>query len=575
MKFTEALRILQNKPHVPGFTVVLACGFTPLHLRTFLEAHLQAVLPNRRVGISTGLYGDLAGTVEGAGQSAAQAVAAAIEWPDLDPRLGYRTTGGWSPADLTDIVATVERSLDRLQRAFQTLPDSVRIVVSLPTLAMPPVFYTPAWQSGEAEWRLLELIAAAGRRIAALPHAAVLSPRRLEELSPRASRPDLRSELSAGLPYTLAHADILGSALAELIHPPAPKKGLITDLDDTLWSGIVGDAGAANVAWDLAGHAQIHGLYQRVLSALADQGTLVAVASKNSPEIVESALERADILLPRHKIFPAEIHWGAKSASVGRILKTWNIAADSVVFVDDSPMELAEVELAHPGIRCLLFPKGDYSAATPFLRDLRAAFGKPRVTEEDALRRESIRQGAEFRRLADTGQEASPEAFLAGLKARITIDFRDASRDPRVLELVNKTNQFNLNGVRYGEADWHAELERPGAFVASVAYEDRFGPLGKIVVISGRVEDGILRIGTWVMSCRAFARRIEYQCVRQLFERYGARAIRFDFAATPRNGPARDFFVSLGAEPAGPLCLERQSFEDRCPALHHAVSYVE
>src|SRR5580692_9983057 len=119
MRFTEALQVLREKPTGAGFSVVLACGFTPLHLRTFLEAHLQVALPDRPVEVvAAGLYGDLAGTVEAAGQSKAQAIAAAIEWPDLDPRLGYRATGGWSLLDLPDIAATVQQSLDRLERAF-------------------------------------------------------------------------------------------------------------------------------------------------------------------------------------------------------------------------------------------------------------------------------------------------------------------------------------------------------------------------------------------------------------------------------------------------------------------------
>jgi len=101
-----------------------------------------------------------------------------------------------------------------------------------------------------------------------------------------------------------------------------------------------------------------------------------------------------------------------------------------------------------------------------------------------------------------------------------------------------------------------------------VSYEDKFGPLGKIAVIQGRRSGTTLQVKTWVMSCRAFSRRVEYQCLRVLFERYGLTEIGFDFLATSRNGPLQEFFASLlGAKPTGSVTLSRIEFESRCPAL--------
>lgn len=572
MRLTDALGILHKRPtDSPQFHVRLACGFTPLHVQTFLAAHLQLALPARRVEADAGLYGDLIGTVEGLAGSTLHAAAVVIEWSDLDPRLGYRHTGGWGPSDLADIVVSARRMLARLEPAIARASETARVAVSLPTLPLPPVFHTPAWLSAESELRLTQAVAELGATVAGLPNAAVVSAQQLSEHSDPAKRFDLKSDLLTGLPYTVAHADAIGMALARLILPPLPKKGLITDLDDTLWNGIVGDAGVDGITWDLAGHAQIHGLYQQLLRALAEQGALIGIASKNDPEIVEQVLARRDMLLPADKVFPKEVHWQAKSGSVGRILKTWNIGADDVVFVDDSPMELAEVEQAHPGIQCLLFPKDDYAAAVPFLRNLRDMFGKPHVSEEDRLRLVSIRQGAAFQSMVEDSADA-PETFLAEMKARITVDFETAHLDPRVLELVNKTNQFNLNGVRYNDADWRKELERPHSFVVSVAYEDRFGPLGKIAVIRGLAAGTTLEIGTWVMSCRAFARRIEHQCLSVLLQTFGADTIYFDFQPTTKNGPMQNFFETLlGHTPVAPFHLTREAFDGKCPALYHTV----
>jgi len=554
------------------FPVTLACGFSPLHVQTFLAAQLQKTLPERKIRVQTGLYGNLAGTIEGMIPPESQAAAIVLEWPDLDPRLGYRQTGGWGPSDLADILVHSERMLQRLEAAIQRIPSSIKVALCLPTLALPPVFFTPGWQASEAEMRLCRGLLVFAANIASLPNAAIVSRQQLDEVSDPATRFDLKSELFIGIPYTLSHSYQVAAALGRLIQPFAPKKGLITDLDDTLWKGIVGEIGPDRVAWDLDSHNQIHGLYQQILRALAEQGVLVAIASKNDPGVVAKALERQDILISSDKMFPVEVHWNAKSGSVERILSAWNIGADSVVFVDDSPMELAEVKATHPGMECLLFPKSDYATAAKFLRQLRDLFGKSKVTAEDAIRLDSIRQSAALQQMVEEGG-SPPEAFLAEMKARITLDFQGAGADPRVLELVNKTNQFNLNGRRYTESDWSRNLDDPNNFVVSVAYDDKFGPLGKIAVLRGKRIDRVLHIAAWVMSCRAFARRIEFQCLRVLFEHFDAEAISFDFIPTPKNGPVQEFFAGLSDEkPVTAVRLDRKTFDSRRPALHHTVT---
>src|SRR5262249_8165422 len=157
------------------------------------------------------------------------------------------------------------------------------------------------------------------------------------------------------------------------------------------------------------------------------------------------------------------------------------------------------------GIECIQFPKEDYAAAYLMFRHLRDVFGKDSISKEDAIRLESVRQGAIFQQAA--AASSAPEDFLRQVKASVTFDFDAPEADGRVLELVNKTNQFNLNGIRYTAADWQRQLSRPGALLVTISYQDKFGPLGKIAVIQGFQENDTLRVGTWVMSCRAFARR--------------------------------------------------------------------
>ncbi len=570
MKITEALKITQSAPaNARPFSVVLACGFTPLHLQTFLSAHLQQALPNRKVVVTPGLYGNLAETLEGINDSAIDGIAVALEWCDLDPRLDFRSAGSWGRSTAADVVANAQAMLDRVGAAISRVPSGVRVALSLPTLPLPPLFHTPGWQASEYELHLESEIFRFAASVTQAARATVINVRRLLEISPPGSSFDLKSHLHTGLPYTTPHADRVASQLALALVPPAPKKGIISDLDDTLWSGIAGEIGPENVSWDLASHSHLHGLYQKLLASLSEHGTLVGIASKNDPKVAAQVFEREDILLRPEQVFPVEVHWNAKSGSVSRILETWNIAADSVIFVDDSPMELAEVAAAHPDMECVLFPRNDYVAGLAMLRRLRDACGKERVSSDDALRLDSIRQGAAFR--VQAAAAATPESFLAQAEAVVTFDFGCAA-EPRVLELVNKTNQFNLNGRRYSEADWRNLTSQPDAVVVSVSYEDKFGPLGTIAVVAGVVHGKRLGIVTWVMSCRAFARRIEQQTLKMLFQSSGTEEVDFDFVPTARNGPLQDFFAAVtGERPTTELRLRRAQFDESCPVLYHAV----
>jgi len=297
---------------------------------------------------------------------------------------------------------------------------------------------------------------------------------------------------------------------------------------------------------------------------------LIGAASKNEAGLVTEALARPDLLLPADRIDPVEANWGAKSASVTRILEAWNVGSDGVAFVDDSAMERAEVGAAHPGLLCLAFPERDDSLFA-FLDRLRDLFGKARVLEEDRLRRESLRSARVVREATSDSAEAV-ERFLEQAEAQLELSFAADPGDARALELVNKTNQFNLNGRRFSEAAWRESLARPGAFLLSAAYADKYGPLGKIAVVAGLRGKSRVQVETFVVSCRAFSRRIEHCLLERLLARFDAPEVAFDFAATPRNGPARDFLAGLlGHAPGSPALLRREEFLAKRPPLYHEV----
>ncbi len=570
MRLAEALPIARraSAAEAQPFRVGLCTGFTPLHLETFLTAHLSTSLPARRVEIQTGLYGDLLGTLDQCGRSDVDAAVAIVEWPDIDPRLGVRSSGGWFAANHDDIIQRAHQFLSQLEATVRTVAALKPVVICFPTLPFPPFSCVGIWKQERFELELLRAIATTAANVEVSPMVTIISSGTLAEVSVSANRFDVQSELATGYPYQNLHSDALASLLAAALAPPQPKKGLITDLDNTLWAGIVGEVGAAGVSWDLDGRAQHHALYQQALASLAESGVLIAVATKNEDAVVEFALKRDDLLIDRSALFPVLAGWGPKSEAVTRILSVWNITADAVVFIDDSPLELAEVNALHPGIECKQFYPEDPAAVWRLIQDLRRLFGKKRVSAEDSIRHASIRANARFSCAEAPG--GSSEVLLATIDPEILLEPRKGVADERALELINKTNQFNLNGERLTAGDWVAFLQSPDVFLITVSYRDRFGPLGNIAAIAGRRTEYNLEVCYWVLSCRAFSRRIEHASLSFLYEKFGIEQIRFKFRPTAKNGPWQQFYRQISGVDPSPACMIDQStFISRCPQLYH------
>jgi FkbH-like protein len=573
MRLSEALTISRKAPAAaaPEFSVFLACGFTPLHLETFLRAHLQLALPEHRIAIETGLYGDFRGTQSRLREANPDCGVIVLEWQDLDARLGLRSLGGWRQSEFTEILDHVRSHLAWIEGTIEAVASRFPLAISLPTLPIPPLQrMVPAWSAGALDLRLQEIVSSFAVAAARNPHVRIVSAGWLDRISPAATRFDAKSELMDGFPYTVPHASALGEGLARLIQSPQPKKGLITDLDNTLWKGILGEIGCVNVSWELDQKSHMHAAYQELLRSLAETGVLIAVASKNDPALVEEAFGRRDLILKKDAIFPFEVHWNPKSESVSRILDAWNIGAESVVFVDDSAAELAEVKAAHPAIECLLFPKAQQEVYD-LLGALRNLFAKPAVTEEDKIRLDSLRSSHGMRQ--ESGRSGTnPDEFLEHAGSILEVSFAKDPVDPRVLELLNKTNQFNLNGRRYTEAGLRRLLADPGSFLLKAAYEDRFGRLGTIALVLCSIHERTIHVDSWVMSCRAFSRRIEHACLDHLFRRFAVDEMVFDFQATERNKPLQAFFAEfLGGPPESPFHLSKDLFREKCARLFHRI----
>jgi FkbH-like protein len=545
MKLIEALQIAGAARTGQPFQARLACGCEPLHLLTAVKAHFHMELPDRSIVIRTGLYGDVAGTLEQV-RERPDAVLVVLEWADVDPRLGWRSASRVDAGVLSDARA----QLRRIENAMKPLTAKAPVVLSLPALPLPPVLHTRGSELNGIEAALKEMMFG----FAASTAAVVIHP---DTMSPE-DRHDLRTELTSGFPYRFAFADALAARLVRAVLPAAPKKGLITDLDETMWRGVLGDDGPNGISWDTEHKTHFHALYQRLLNALAEAGVLIGVASKNDALLVHEAFRREDLVIDPGHLFPIEAHWQPKLQSIERILTTWNISADSVVFVDDSRLELEQVKQAFPAMQCVEFRRDD----AEFLIELRDRFGRREIREEDELRVASLRSGDAVRQVAGDG--GGLDVLLAGAQASVTFRWGKEPADPRALELVNKTNQFNLNGVRYTEGDWRAYLSDPTTQLVVVEYEDRFGKLGKVATIAGRAHEDHFEIDVWVMSCRSFSRRIEHQCLAMLLERWDS--LTLHWKRTERNGPMMDFLSEMAPDLRS---VRRTEFSRLCPPLFH------
>src|SRR5579863_3901137 len=246
MTLSQALDLVQQRQGaIRKRQVALICGFEPLHLGTLLRGCIAQRFEGEAADLQTGLYGDPEGTLARAAGSEAEAAVLILEWSTLDSRLGLRSTGGWGLSVQQDI-------LDSCRARFARLLNGLELLAS----KIPLVGHTPACRMSRQELELERQLAAFLADAASHARISVLSHAAMDKLSPVAARHDSRMELNAGFPYSLDHTSVLAEQIVEALCPRPPMKGLITDLDGTLWSGILGEVGVEGVSWSLSEHSQ-------------------------------------------------------------------------------------------------------------------------------------------------------------------------------------------------------------------------------------------------------------------------------------------------------------------------------
>lgn len=378
----------------------------------------------------------------------------------------------------------------------------------------------------------------------------------------------------AKLPF---HPDMTPRVLAKMADAVAGIarvgcKLVIVDLDDTLWGGRVGDDGWEEIDVSPAGKGRHFLRLQAFLKSAQMNGIILAIASKNNLEPVREAFEKRPELMVRFEDFSAsEIHWEPKSVSVERILRRLNLSTAGVVFIDDNPVERAEVRARYPDIIIPELPD-DPADRVPFLIST-GLFERRLVTEESAARSKMYADN-EKRELAQRNA-GSIDEFLKQLEMVMVVSSPEKSRD-RTLELIQKTNQFNLTTRRY---NW-AELDEAARVGFSVCYrlKDKFGDNGIISVVAV-VKEGKdkARVALWLMSCRVLGRKVEEAILSDIAERAAAQGVAIlvgEYIPTAKNSIVSDLYSRLGFTETS-RDADRVLYEMTLESLPPNVSFID
>ncbi len=322
-------------------------------------------------------------------------------------------------------------------------------------------------------------------------------------------------------------------------------KCLVLDLDNTLWGGVVGDDGVAALRLGGAYPGSAYQELQVLARDLATQGVLLAVCSKNDEEVAHEAITTHPEMVLRSDSFVAiHANWQPKPDNVSALAKQLNIGIDSVVFVDDNPVERGLMRAAQPSVTTVELPADPAGYAAHLAA--RGDFTRLALTGEDRARTEMYHSQA--RRAELERSAASLEDYLVGLDSHLKIEPSTSLNTARIAQLFGKTNQFNLTGRRYGE-DKVGRPRAGGAFYGA-RLSDRFGDNGLIAAVAlCRGPGDVWMIDNFVLSCRAFSRNIEETIVGLILraaQRHGAPAVTARFVATDRNRKFASFYPSLG-----------------------------
>ena len=342
------------------------------------------------------------------------------------------------------------------------------------------------------------------------------------------------------------YSDHVGRLLAAMCG--RSRRCLVLDLDNTLWGGVIGDDGLAGIQvaqGDATGEAFLD--FQRYVLELRGRGIVLAVSSKNLDEVARLPFRNhPEMLIREEHIAFFQANWNDKATNISAIARELSLGLESIVFVDDNPVERDLVRTMLPEVAVPEMP----TDPALYTRTLSAAgyFEIARFSNEDRERAKYYQGNS--KRAALQQQVGDLDKYLASLNMEIVFQPFDEIGTARISQLIMKSNQYNLTTRRYSEADVRRMAEDPNCFALQVRLIDAFGDNGMIsVVICRSLGESELEIDTWLMSCRVLGRRVEHMVLRELLAhatRNKIQRLRGVYIPTERNKLVEDHYEKLG-----------------------------
>jgi FkbH-like protein len=328
------------------------------------------------------------------------------------------------------------------------------------------------------------------------------------------------------------------------------RKCVVLDLDDTLWGGVIGDDGIENIQLGHLGIGKAFTEFQYWLKKLRERGIVLAVCSKNTQSVAQEVFEKhPDMVLRLEDIAVFVANWDNKVDNIRRIQETLNIGFDSMVFIDDNPFERNMVRENIPGIAVPEMPQ-DPANYLEYLYALNL-FETASFSEEDVERTRQYRVEAQRQQVRE--KFANEDEYLRSLEMLSRVEVFNKFNTPRVAQLSQRSNQFNLRTVRYTESDI-ARIAGSSTHVGiSFGLEDKFGDHGIICATILEHKDDAAFIDTWFMSCRVLKRTLENFVLNTLVERAkeaGCARLVGEYVPTAKNEMVRDHYPNLGFQTA-------------------------
>jgi FkbH-like protein len=366
----------------------------------------------------------------------------------------------------------------------------------------------------------------------------------------RAAAFDLRFYFRNKAPYSPKLLNRLARQISDLSRGFGTYyfKALVLDCDNTLWGGVIGEDLLTGIK--LGPHDCPGNIFWRVQHELADlerSGMLLCLCSKNNaPDVDEVFARHPEMVLKKEQIVTKRVNWSPKPENITDIAKELSIGLDSLIFLDDSEFEIEAVKTQLPSVRTFLVPKSLPEYPT-LVADIRSLYLGSGVSKESVSKTTQYVARAQAESLKKS--EASHEEYLLSLGLKVMVHRNDLTNIPRISELSQKSNQFNLTSVRYSEIDIRLAMSDDFSEVFSLSVADQFGPAGLTGVAVMRYEGETARVEAFLMSCRVIGRGIEFAIWPTLYQRargLGCTAVTAEFRATAKNGQVWNFYDKLG-----------------------------